>query len=152
MNRDALLATIIGFILGLIITSIVIAWPKISASFQSLAIKMPSISKNVTPDIMSPQAQPKEKQTVTDSQPLTITGPVTDSIAESDTLLVSGSATIGSYVIIGGLLDEAVAIASEDGTYSGSISLQEGKNPIEVSTFTDGVLTTKTVEVYYVQK
>jgi hypothetical protein len=142
MNKDAILATLIGFGIGLLITGLLLLGPNITKSLPK--IKLPSISFS--------QSQQKTPVTPTPTPSqfgVTIESPLADAIENTTDLLVSGVTAPGSTVVIAGSVDDTVATAQADGKYAGKVTLAEGKNDIIVTSYLATKQATKTVTVYY---
>jgi hypothetical protein len=149
MNRDAILATVIGFILGLLITTIILFGPKV---FQSLAnikfdtSKLSFLSKtNISP---TPSEKIIENKSIS-NEPLVIDAPLSETISDTEQVLVSGTAIPGSYVIIAGAVDEIGIYVAKDGKFGGKVTLNEGINTIMVSAYNNQTVVQKTVIIYY---
>ncbi len=142
MNKDAILATLIGFGIGLLITGILLIGPNITKSLPN--INLPTIS------FLQPKQKPTPTPTPTPSQfGLTIESPLADAIENTSDLLVSGVTTPGSTVVIAGSVDDTVELAQADGKYAGKITLAEGKNDIIVTAYQSQKQMTQTMTVYY---
>ncbi len=145
MNKDALLATIIGFAVGLLLAGAVLMGPKLIAQIPN--IKIPFL--NSTPKANTDQSNPTADTATTAEHALTIESPLADSISDTNSLIISGSTTAESVVVVAGLSDEDVATVGADGKYTGKIALQEGKNDIVITSFLSGKPVNKTVTVFY---
>jgi len=145
MNKDAILATIIGFVIGLCITGLVLLGPKLTKYLPNITLKFPSISF-MKPKV-TPTPAPKQK-TFT----LTIDSPLPESIESEGDLLVSGQTSGGTTVVIQGNNDDAVVKATPDGKYAGKVTLVEGKNDITVTGYYQKNQKTQTVTVFYTQE
>jgi hypothetical protein len=147
MNKDALLATVIGFGVGLIIAGLVFVGPTIAKNLPSL----PQISWHI--DLS--KFLPKRSATVPTPGPknasatFSIESPLADAIEGKNESLVSGNAVAGAVVVIEGESDDAVVTANQDGAYAGKVSLGEGKNDIKVTEYVNGKQETLTVTVYF---
>jgi hypothetical protein len=148
MNKDALLATFIGFVVGLIVTGLVLYGPGLTKNlpkiqFPKFSFSLPQFGKakpTPTPTI----ATPKKEHAVT------IESPLPDGLEQENTVLVSGTTTPSSIVVLSGPLDEVVIVANGDGKYAGKVSLSEGKNDISVTSFQQsGPVALATVSVFY---
>lgn len=144
MNKDALLATLIGLGMGLLITGIIVVGPHLLSGLPKL--KMPTFSFSF----------PKKSQPVTPMPTpgviaLTITSPVAESVVAKSELLVSGTAPIGSVVVVQGPTDEDVTNADVNGKYAGTVTLSEGKNDVTVTSYANNKHDTQMVIVYYIQ-
>lgn len=128
MNKDALLATIIGFVVGLCITGLILVGPKLISWLPK--ITLPTITLP-TRDA-TPLATPPDQEFS-----VTIDSPLESSIESSLDLLVSGTTQAGSTVFIQTDADDAIIIAGDDGKYAEKITLAEGKNDITVTAYLD---------------
>jgi hypothetical protein len=155
MNKDALLATFIGFVVGLLVTGLVLYGPGLTKNFPK--IQLPKFSFSL-PKFSKPTPTPTP--TLKDSKKehaVTIESPLADAIEQGDKVLVSGSTTPSSTVVISGAMDEIVIEANGDGKYAGKVALSEGKNDITVVSFPaspadgqqSGTAATQTVSVFY---
>ncbi len=146
MNKDAILATVIGLVLGLAIAGTFIFGPSLVGAFPKLklpTITMPKTAPKTTPQ---PTSIPKEFS-------VTITAPLPDAVEPKDEVVVSGMTTTGATVVIGGPLDEDVVVAGENGAYAGKVTAVEGKNDISVTAYgIDGKQAQSLVTIYYTQE
>ena len=143
MNKDALLATLIGFGIGLVITGLLLVGPNLLKMFP--AIKFPSFSFSQNQKASKPTPTPK-------TNAFTIESPLPETIENSTDLLVNGTAPAGSTVVIAGPVDESTVVVGADNKFAGKITLMEGKNDIAVTAITQTKPTTQTVVVYYTQE
>lgn len=145
MNRDALLASLIGFGIGLLITGILLVGPNLIKGFPQ--IRFPRLTLN------NSQQAPKSSPTPM-PQPTTfaILSPTADSVASSSDLLVSGTAPVGSIVVVAGPNDEDVAIVKADGKFAGKITLTEGKNDVVVTNYVQGRGAAQAITVFYTKE
>ncbi len=143
MNKDAILATLIGFGIGLLITGLLLLGPNITKSLPK--ITLPTVSF-LQPQEKNPSATP----TPTPSEfGVTIESPLADAIENTTDLLVSGVTFPESTVVIAGSVDDTVSTAQADGKYAGKITLAEGKNDIIVTSYLETKQANKTITVYY---
>jgi len=145
MNKDAILATIIGFVIGLCIAGLVLLGPKLAKYLPKISIHLPTIS--LTKPKASPTPTPNQKPFS-----LTIDSPIAESIESDSDLLVSGTTTGGSTVVIQGNTNDSVTGATKDGKYAGKITLVEGENDITVTSYNKKDHAAQTVKVYYTQE
>lgn len=138
MNRDAIVATIIGFGVGLVITGIFLLGP-------NLAKHLPTVT---FPAISLPKAQPTSTPTPK-SVSFSIDAPLPDSIETTGSVLVSGNSPTGSLVVIEGESDEVIVVANGDAKYAGKVSLEEGKNEIIVTSYVKEKPSRQSVTVFY---
>ena len=143
MNKDALLATLIGFIVGLIITGLILVGPKLLSMMPK--ITLPTITLPTKGP--TPTAEPSTAEFA-----VTIDSPLEGSIETSAELLVSGSTQTGSTVFIQTDADDAVVIAGGDGKYAGKITLVEGKNDLSVTAYLKKNQATQQTTVFYTQE
>lgn len=143
MNKDALLATLIGFGIGLLITGLLLIGPNIVKMFPAIKLPTISFSQNNT----SPAPTPTPKAAL-----FSIESPLPDAIENSPDLLVSGTAPAGSTVVIAGPSDESVVAVASDGKFAGKITLVEGRNDITVTSLTPDKQTSQSVTVFYTEE
>ncbi|KKU80923.1 hypothetical protein A2875_03690 [Candidatus Gottesmanbacteria bacterium RIFCSPHIGHO2_01_FULL_46_14] len=144
MNKDALLATLIGFGIGLVITGTFLFGPNIVKGLPSISIKLPRFSFGKTPPGVSPTPSPQSRITG-----LTVTSPLAEALAEKKELLVSGTAPSGTAIVIAGPQDEDVVSANQNNTFGGQITLIEGKNDILVTAFINQKEDQSNITVYF---
>lgn len=140
MNKDALLATIIGFVVGLVITGILLLAPRFSGLLPKISFPSFSLPKTV------PSISPTPSAIITG---LSIDSPLPDSIESSAELLVTGNTEPGASVIIQTDRDEEAFVAGDDGRYAGKITLYEGKNDLTVTSYGKIKQEEKTITVYF---
>ncbi len=139
MNKDALIATLIGFGVGLIITGLFLVGPSLVKGIPKITLPTIQLSpqKSVTP---TPRPAAAE---------LTIDAPLPDAIETEGSILVSGSSPAGATVVIEGPTGDIVVNANENGKYAGTVALSEGKNEIVVTGHAGGRVFRQTVTVFY---
>ncbi len=140
MNKDALLATLIGFGIGLLITGLLLLGPNLLKSFPK--IRLPNFSFAQKKTDVTPTPTPT-------SLTPTIDSPLADAIEENDEVLVSGSTSPGAIVVIAGSIDEIVVVASGDGKFAGKVALAEGKNDLTITAYADTEQAASAVTVFY---
>ncbi len=146
MNRDAIIATVIGFGIGLLITGMFLVGPGIVRSLPPLSFSFPKIQLPNTKPKLTPSPSP------THQERLTIDSPLPNSVETNPRMLVSGNSPTDSLVVIEGVHEEIVVSANGDGKYAGTVSLAEGKNDIVVTSYTNGKPTRQSVTVFYTQE
>lgn len=147
MNKDAILASVIGFGIGICITGILLVGPNVLKAMPKLpSLTFPQQNKtdNTTPANETNVAAPTP-QTATFS----IDSPITDTIQNKDDVLVSGNTPPGSIVFVQSDIDEQVATVTADGKYAATIALQEGDNALTVTSYGNGKPVSQSVVVYY---
>lgn len=128
MNKDAILATLIGLMLGLAIAGTFIFGPSLVKTFPKLKLPTISLPKPTPQTAPQPTSAPEEFG-------VTITAPLPEAIEPKEDVVVSGMTQAGATVVIGGPLDEDVVTAGDDGAYAGQVKLSEGKNEIVVTAY-----------------
>lgn len=126
MNKDAILATIIGFVVGLFITGLILIGPKLLSMIPRLTLPTITLPTSGT----TPPVAPADEEFA-----VTIDSPLEGSIESQAELLVSGSTQAGSIVFIQTDTDDAVTFAADDGKYAGEVTLLEGKNDLSVTAY-----------------
>lgn len=145
MNKDALLATVIGFGVGLVLTGLVFLGPTLFRSFPSFS--WPSFS---WPKFFTPSSPVKPTPTPTKTvDTLAIEAPLPDSVETRNETLISGKTKPHAIVVVETLDTERVVVANDDGAFAIKIALSEGKNDIVVSSHDKNVVQTQTVTVFY---
>ena len=139
MNKDALLATLIGFGIGLLITGLLLVGPNILPLLPKIQRPKHSL---VTP---TPTPTPKTNDLIIES-------PLPDSIENISALLVSGSAPPNTTIVIAGPSDESVVAVTQDGKFAGKLTLVEGKNDITVTALSKDKTSAQNVTVYYTEE
>jgi hypothetical protein len=140
MNKDALLATVIGFVVGLVITGVLLLAPRFAGYLPKISFPSFSFGKNNTPTSPTPSAT---------AAGFSIDSPLPDSIESTADLLVSGSAEAGATVVIQTDSDDEVVLVKDDGKYAGKVTLTEGKNDLTVTSYTKTKQEAKTITVFY---
>lgn len=150
MNKDALLATFIGFIVGLFVTGLVLYGPGLiknvpKIQFPKISFSLPQFGKtNISPTATPSQSEGTKEHTVR------IESPLPESLEQTEKVLISGTTSASSTVILSGPVDEVVIEANGDGKYAGKVTLLEGKNDITVTSFQQsGKSATQSVTVLY---
>jgi len=145
MNKDAILATIIGFGVGLVIAAAIFLGPSIIKNFPN--ISFPSFSSLTNTFKTKEKNTPPPTPAISDT--LTIQSPLSQAIEQKNETLVSGSVTPNSIVVIETEGTESIVSSNAQGSFAGKISLGEGMNDIIVTSYTKGIAQTQTVTVYY---
>lgn len=146
MNKDAILATVIGMFLGLAIAGIFLAAPTLATLFRGITLPKFALAptSSTTTDL---NTLGKTTETVTAT--FTIESPIPESIESSAEVLISGNAPVKSIVMLEGLVDETVTVSNDQGNYAGKVTLTEGQNQIVVTNYVAGKEESKTVDVYF---
>lgn len=144
MNKDALLATIIGFGIGIVITVVILFTPNLAKYFPNL--HLPSFSSPTT------KTNTQKKNTSTNGiVSFSVESPTEEAIVDKAVLLVSGTAKDQTIIVLEGQLDEKV-VEPKDGKFAGEVTLAEGKNTITVTNYQDSTPESKTITVYYTEE
>lgn len=142
MNRDALLATLIGLGMGLFITGIIVIGPNLFKLLPKLSF--PKITLPVSqPAITTPTTTPLTYSFSVDS-------PLSDAILSNSELLVSGKSYPDARVVVQSTLEEDVVLTDGNGSYAGKVTLSEGKNDIIVTSYSDSKIEQITVTIFYI--
>ncbi len=142
MNKDAILATLIGFSIGLLITGLFLVGPNITKALPKITLPGISLSQS--------KQKPAAIPTPTPSQfAVTIESPLAEAIENTSNLLVSGVTAPEATVVIAGFVDDTAITAQADGKYAGKVTLVEGKNDISVTSYQQTKQANQTITVYY---
>lgn len=148
MNKDAILASGIGFGVGLLITGGILLGP-------TLLSQITSKTQEVRNQVQSPQVQPQKNndaQVAGDqTTSFSIDSHQSETIVDSDKISINGKAKDGTFVVIAGDLEEQAAVASGN-TYSIPVLLKEGKNDITVTNIDGDQATVQKLTLYYTPK
>jgi hypothetical protein len=145
MNKDAILATIIGFLIGLCITALIVFGPKALKFFPSIRLNLPKFTLFQTKPAPNADKTPKEFS-------VTIDSPLPDSIEATAEVLVSGTTLPETTVVIQGNTNDAITTGNAEGKYAGKIALVEGKNEITVTGYLKDKIIRQSVTVFYTQE
>ncbi len=143
MNKDAILATTIGLVLGLLISGVFIFGPNLARALPKF--KFPSLALPKT----SPKATPTP---ILKEFSLSITAPLADGIEPKKDVVVSGTTAPEATVVIQGPTDADVVIAGIDGGYAGKITASEGKNDVFVTAYAEKKQTSQNITIYYTEE
>lgn len=146
MNKDAILATLIGLVLGLTIAGVFIFGPTLLKALPK--VTLPPITLPKTASQPTPTPSPLQK-----AFGVTITAPMPDAVEPKEDVVVSGMTEAGATVVIGGPRDEDVTLAGADGAYAGKVTAVEGKNDITVTSYGSGSKNAQSeVTIYYIEE
>lgn len=146
MNKDAILATLIGLALGLSITAVFIFGPNLIKSLPKITFPTIALPKTAPKPTPQPTILPK-------AFGITITAPLPESVEPKKDIVVSGVTETGATVVIQGPNDDDVVTAGTDGAYAGKITAEEGKNDIIVTAYgPEGKQAQNTVTIYYTEE
>ena len=142
MRKEVLVAIVLGFGLGLLITFGV--W-QANKKLQKPAevIPTPAISTDVSPAPEQPTPTP-------DHRGLVINTPENNSLFNEEEIEVSGQTVPSSIVVVFYEEGEKILEANEEGAFSTTVTLVGGNNEIMVKSFADdGTKIEQTVNVVY---
>ena len=136
MNKDTVVASIIGFGLGLVAAIALWVVPRVLP-------KLPQIKSPTQKEAVTETAQNNA------AEGLSITAPLNGEIIQSDTVTVKGKAAKTNLVIISTVDKSQVITPNENGEYSSPVKLVEGNNIIVVSLISDETTATEKINVFY---
>lgn len=137
MRKEVLIAILVGFALGLVITFGV--W---SANKALTSKKAPIVPE----EEITPEAQ------VTPTPPfsLVISKPEDESISDVEKITISGTTEPQAQIVIIGEKGEEILEADEKGIFTSEVSLVSGTNEITITAFSEnGDEVSKTLNVVY---
>jgi hypothetical protein len=137
------LASVIGFGIGLLITGGILLGPTL---VNQLAMQQRANGEVASATETVPTTNPTPD--ITQDVPVTIESPTAESISTDDKATVSGKAPNSSYIIIAGDVDETVVVVN-NGAYTGTITLKEGKNDISVTSVGSTQTTSQRTVIYH---
>lgn len=137
MKKEVLIAILVGFSLGLIITYGVYR-----------------AQKSITQKAAQDEAVETQEPTAQNNEPinnlLSITQPENGTITDKDTITVGGIAQKNALVTVINKIDEKATQADELGNFTIDLKLEQGPNHITISTFNEkGVRQEKELYVVY---
>lgn len=144
MNKDAILASIIGFGIGLLITGGVIVGPRL----------LSQLKRSQSGDVASATSQqnstitPTPESAVT-NETLVIENPQKEAVLHESSTSVSGKAPKNATLIIASTEDETIIQTNDTTTYQAAVTLKEGKNDISVVSIVNGKSAVERITVYY---
>lgn len=139
MRKEVLIAIIIGFGLGLVITFGI--WRANKALKETVSSKQEVPEKKVEEMITPTPAK---------EAGLSFTSPENNSISNKDKIVVSGKSTPEAVIVVLYQDGEKILEADKEGNFSTEITLVGGSNEIKVSSFgKDGSESAKTLTVVY---
>jgi hypothetical protein len=155
MNKDAILATVIGFLVGACITSAILFGPMAAKSLSNFRWpKLPVlVQKNAGGNTVL--TNPLKEESGSDNQTSItsgITKPEDQAIIKEKFLTVSGRAPAGAQIVIVSPSDETVAEADAQGQYQTEIQLKEGFNKITVIYADGGKTVAENLEIFQTEE
>lgn len=140
MNKDTVVASVIGFSLGLV--AAIALWviprvlPKPVPSTNQVAI-------NETDSKKSPDTSSSEDKS------LVITAPLDGEIASSQQVSIKGSVDTADFIIISTPDDSKVLSPLANGEFSENLDLSEGNNSLVITKYSEGQYESKLLNVFY---
>lgn len=138
MNKDTVVASTIGFSLGLVAAIMLWVVPRI----------IPKTTLKPTPATTAQVVEETDDHTPAPTG-LTITSPVDGEIVTDSSIKITGTAPAADTVTISSPEQSVVIIPEKNGEFSSSIKVVEGANQIVLSSFTKGQRDAKTLSVYH---
>lgn len=123
MKKESIIVGIFGLSLGLLV-----AWA--IWNFKSTAPQPQELT--LSP---SPVAESNPTPTSTPSFSLSLNKPAEDFIATQSSVAVTGTAKPGATLVISTNLDDYVLTATQDGSFSQEVSLEEGENILSITSY-----------------
>ncbi len=146
MNKDAVLATVIGFGVGLVIAGLVFLGPTLFKNLPHFSLPNLSFLSSLVPKNRGAHPTPTPTP---GTHALTVESPLPEAIEPKNETLISGNAPANAIVVLEGESNEAVVIATPQGAYAGKVSLGEGKNALRVTSYSGKEVQTQSLTVYY---
>lgn len=136
MKKEAIIAIIIGFAIGLALT------------FFLYKNRLSKTEKKIVSPVAEEKNLPTSEPSV--SQVLSIISPIDQSISKEGKTIVSGVTSPSSWVVILGEKGEKTVQADSKGNFETDLLLVSGENEIEINSMEEnGDVITKTVTVVY---
>lgn len=140
IEKDVILAIIIGIILGNLAAFFLLVLPKYFPKPPSSSQKEEMITEKKT----TPPPQPLEA--------LTVTAPKDETISAEEKITISGKTNPQTLITIVSAVDEVVTEADDQGSFEAEILLEEGANEISVTSYHDSAEETELLTVYYTEE
>lgn len=139
MNKDTVVASVIGFSLGLVAAIALWVVPKI--------MPKPNSSSQISDKTVN-QEQPLASE-VNGTSSFEITSPKDGEIVKSKDLNLTGKVTNATLVVVTTPTASLVLAPTEKGDFSTPLTLSEGANPITVAAYTGDSNESQKLFVYY---
>lgn len=152
MNKDAILATFIGFIFGLVITSLILFGPSVVQKlpeFKNFKFALPNVSIFKKSDLIPAGIKLDPKPNVRSATTLSVKEPKDGSIAKAQNVDVSGETVPNSIILVSGGQSDQVTQADKSGRFKIQVKLYEGKNDLSIARFSPDSQESDTVTVFY---
>ncbi len=146
MNKDAILASVIGFGIGLLITGGILVGPTVISQLATRLQEREGTVASATNEQAS--TTPGVNQPL-NGVSLSIESPKTDAIVNEDNIEVKGKTLANTMVIVAGDTDEDVIQTDASGAFVGNITLKEGINDITVTAIQGTLTSLQKIVVFY---
>lgn len=121
MNRETLIAILLGFTGGILVAFLLVAIPK----------RLPQFKKESTsPTPAQEQPQPKEEKALLD-----ITSPEEGIVVEGEEIEISGSTKANTQVVVNGPSEDVVVASDESGSFSAKLGVFAGENLFTITAY-----------------
>ncbi len=137
MKKETIIAIVLGIIAGIGIAGFVIFNSKRAASNSSDVIL-----DNITPTV---------SLNTDELSPLLITAPEDELVVEESTIELTGSAQVGSLMVVQTPNSEDT-FTLEESNFTRHLELLPGENIIKVTSYNQKNIDSRTLEVYYIEK
>lgn len=138
MNKDTVVASVIGFSLGLIAAIALWVVPKI--------MPKPNTPSTISDSVN--QEQPSASE-VNGTSTFEIASPKDGEIVQSKDLTLSGKASNAKLIVVTTPSSSVVLEPSDQGEFSTPLTLSEGANPITIAAYTGDTNESQKLFVYY---
>lgn len=135
MNKDTVVASVIGFGLGLV--AAIALWV------------VPRVLPKHAPAPQTANTTQEENVAGKTDEEFTITAPQDGEITNAKTIKIEGQTAAAALVIVSTASSSAAISPTSDGTFSASLDLSEGSNEVAVTSLVAGEEKTKNITVYY---
>jgi hypothetical protein len=149
MNKDALLASGIGFGVGLLITGTILMGPTLVSQVSEKISALRSASGEVASATQEHNGSDSSGNSNNSNVSFTIVSPTQEEIVTTEKVDIKGKSPSGSTIIIAGDVDEAVTTANDQNEYSASITMKEGVNMITVTSLSNDTPTVNKITLFY---
>lgn len=122
MNRETIIAILLGFTGGILVAFLLVTVPK----------KLPQLKKEDNSPTPT-QNQPENSQ-LTDNK-LEITTPENGIVVEGEEIEISGTSKANTHIVVSGPSEDIVVTSDENGKFSAKLSIYEGENLFTVTSY-----------------
>ena len=118
MNKDAVAAAGVGFMLGLIVAVLLWIGPRFITSQNQQQISLNS-----------------QNQT-TQAAKITLSSPTAEEVVKNKVIKVEGTAPANDLIVVTSPVQEAITQTAQNGSFGTSITLEEGENELTITAYT----------------